>query len=167
MTAADLVLAVAAVAFAVLSVMLAVIDARTHRLPNRIVLPAYPLGIATLVMACLLGAPWSRLGTALAGMLLLFAAYAVMRLSTRSGIGGGDVKLAGVIGLVLGWVGWDAVLVGVAATFILGGLFGAVLLASRRAEGRTRIAFGPWMLAGAWVGLVASWVPAVAASSVA
>lgn len=163
MTAVDVLLAIAAVAFAAWSATLAVIDARTHRLPNRIVLPAYPIGAAVLAAACVFGAPWSRLWTALAGMLILFAVYAAMRMLSGSGLGGGDVKLAGVIGLVLGWAGWSALLIGVSAAFVLAGLFGAVLIASRRASRRTRIAFGPWMLAGAWVGLVAVWAPIVTA----
>lgn len=162
-TSAQIVGGIAYAAFAVLSIALTVIDVREHRLPNRLVLPAYPAAIGAFALACVLGAPWASLGRALIAMAVLFAFYAVLRLATRAGFGGGDVKLAGVIGLMLGWLGWDAVMVGLVAGFALGGLFGLALLALRRADRRTRIAFGPWMLAGAWGGIAAAVVPAALA----
>lgn len=66
----------------------------------------------------------------------------------------GDVKLAGVIGLVLGWVGWSALAVGALAAFLLGGLVGLALIVLGRARRSTGIPFGPWMLGGAWVGIL-------------
>lgn len=66
----------------------------------------------------------------------------------------GDVKLAGVIGLVLGWVGWSALAVGALAAFLLGGLAAAILIVARRASRTSGIPFGPWMLGGAWVGIL-------------
>lgn len=146
--------------FAVISVVLAVIDARTHRLPNRIVLPAYPVALAMFAIACLLGAEWSALLRALLGMAALFSFYLVLRMIGGAGMGGGDVKLAGVLGLYLGWLGWPAVLVGVVAGFVLGGVYGLVLIALRRAHRRTAIPFGPFMLAGAWLSILAHTVAA-------
>ena len=70
------------------------------------------------------------------------------------GMGFGDVKLAGVIGLVTGYVGWGALAVGAFAAFVLAGGYGAVLLATGRGGRRSGIPFGPWMLAGGWVGLL-------------
>jgi leader peptidase (prepilin peptidase)/N-methyltransferase len=70
-------------------------------------------------------------------------------------MGMGDVKLAGVLGLFLGWLGWDALAVGALAAFILGGLFGVALIVARRARSKTAIPFGPWMLVGAWIGILA------------
>lgn len=140
--------------FAVVSVALAVIDIRTHRLPNRIVLPAYPVALVLFAVACLLGAEWSALLRAALGMTVLFAFYFVLRLITPSGMGGGDVKLAGVIGLYLGWLGWPAVAIGAFAAFLLGGGYGLALLVLRRASRRTAIPFGPWMLAGAWLAIL-------------
>ena len=67
-------------------------------------------------------------------------------------MGGGDVKLAGVVGLYLGWIGWGTLAVGAFAAFLLGGLFGIVLLIA--AGRRTAIPFGPWMIAGAWLGIL-------------
>jgi leader peptidase (prepilin peptidase)/N-methyltransferase len=70
-------------------------------------------------------------------------------------MGLGDVKLAGVLGIFLGWSGWDALIVGTFAAFVLGGLFGVVQLARRRATRKSGIPFGPWMLLGAWIGIFA------------
>jgi leader peptidase (prepilin peptidase)/N-methyltransferase len=77
-------------------------------------------------------------------------------------MGFGDVKLAGVVGLYLGYLGWGSLAVGGFAAFVLGGIFSIILLVSRRGKGKTKIPFGPWMLLGAWVGIlfgepIASW----------
>jgi leader peptidase (prepilin peptidase)/N-methyltransferase len=69
-------------------------------------------------------------------------------------MGLGDVKLAGVLGLFLGFLGWAELVVGAFAGFVLGGLFAIGLLLSRRAGRTSGIPFGPWMVAGAWVGIV-------------
>jgi len=159
-TAAYFMLGAAFVLFAALSILLAAQDIRTHRLPNAIVLPAYPVALVMLTSACALGAEWSRLGTALVGMVVLFGFYLLLRIVSPRGMGGGDVKLAGLIGLMLGWVGWSALAIGALAGFVLGGLYGLALLGARRADRRTAIPFGPWMLVGAWVGILAG--PALA-----
>ncbi|MGN7967221.1 prepilin peptidase [Microbacterium sp. 22179] len=134
---------------------LLVIDARTHRLPDRIVLPTLAgLLLLALVDALATGdrAPSIR---ALLGMIVLGGFYALLRLLSRSGMGGGDVKLAAVIGLVLAWHGWTALAVGAASAFVLGALYALGLMALRRADRTTRIAFGPWMIVGAVLGVLA------------
>lgn len=140
---------------AVVGVVLAVIDARTHRLPNRIVLPAYPVLAVLFVSACVLGAPWSSLPRAVAGGALLFGFYWVLW-RFGGGVGGGDVKLAGVLGAAAGWAGWQALAIGALAGFVLGGVFGLGLLMLRRANRTTAVPFGPFMIAGAWIGIVAA-----------
>jgi leader peptidase (prepilin peptidase)/N-methyltransferase len=139
--------------FAAVSVVLTLIDLDTHRLPDAIVLPSYVVAGVLLAVACVLGADWSRLLAAAIGMAILYAFYFVIRLIRPDGMGGGDVKLAGVVGIYLGWLGWGALAVGAFAAFVLGGIFGLALIAGRRAGRRTAIPFGPWMLAGAWVGI--------------
>ena len=87
--------------------------------------------------------------------LAMFAVYVVMLVVYPAGMGFGDVKLAGVLGLFLGWVGSGALVVGWFAAFLLGGLYSVGLLVARRAQRRTGIPFGPWMLAGALAGIAA------------
>ena len=152
---AAVVVAVAYLYFAAVSVVLSLIDLDTRRLPNAIVLPSYIVSLVLLAAACVLGADWSALLRAVIAMAVLFAFYALLRLIRPDGMGGGDVKLAGLIGIQLGWLGWGSVVVGAFAAFLLGGVFGVALLLARRAGRRTAIPFGPWMLVGAWVGIVA------------
>ncbi|MGM1016640.1 MAG: prepilin peptidase [Actinomycetota bacterium] len=148
-TAHDLIILLVHLALLAVGGVLTVIDARTHRLPNRIVLPTLAaLGALVAIEALLLGDA-TRLGRALGGMLALAVFYAALRMISSSGMGGGDVKLAAVIGLVLGWHGWQEVAVGAASAFVLGALYALVLMAMRRADRSTRIAFGPWMILGA------------------
>lgn len=133
---------------------LVVVDARTHRLPNRIVLPTLAaLLLLVVVDAVATGQP-RPMTRALLGGLVLGGFYLTLRAISRDGMGGGDVKLAAVIGLLLGWHGWTALAIGAASAFVLGALYALVLIALHRADGRTRIAFGPWMIAGAVLGVL-------------
>lgn len=137
------------------SVALALIDLDTHTLPNRILLPASIVAAVALpAVAILRGDPGQLFGAALGGI-SLFALYLAMALAYPGGMGFGDVKLAGVLGIFLGWLGWGAVVVGAFSAFLLGGFFAVVLLISGRASRKSGIPFGPWMLAGAWVGIFA------------
>ena len=148
------VLAIAAFLYlAAISVVLALIDLDVHRLPNAIVVPSYVVGGVLLGLSGALGGDWSALITALIAGVVLFAIYLVMALAYPRGMGFGDVKLAGLLGLFLGFIGWGEVAVGAFAPFVLGGLFALFLLATKRAGRKSGIPFGPWMLAGAWVGI--------------
>ena len=145
--------------FAVVSSVLVLIDLDTRKLPDVIVVPSYGVGLVLLGLACVFGADWSALLRAVVGMAAMYAAYWVIRLIRPDGMGGGDVKLAGVAGLYLGWLGWGPLAVGWLAAFLLGGGFGVALIASGRAKRGTEIPFGPWLLAGAWMGiLVGNWI---------
>jgi len=144
------------------SVALAVIDLEHHRLPNAIVLPSYAVGGALLAASSILVGDWAALVRAAIGLASLFAFYLIAALSYPGGMGFGDVKLAGVLGLYLAWLGWGEFAVGAFAAFLLGGLFAVVLLATRRVQRTGGIPFGPWMLAGAWVGVFAGGTVATA-----
>lgn len=140
---------------AAISIALALIDLDTRRLPNVIVLPGYPILLGLFAAATLCGAPVESLLRALVAGAALFAFYALVRALRPGGMGGGDVKLAGVLGLALGWVGWGSVVVGAFAAFVVGGVVGIILILTRRVSRKSAIPFGPWMLVGAWVGIFA------------
>lgn len=142
------------VMLAVVGAWLIVIDARTHRLPNRIVLPTLAVLIVLAALDALVTGQGTAFLRALLGMVILGGFYAVLRGISRAGMGGGDVKLAAVIGFALGWHGWQSLAIGAASAFVLGALYALVLILLRRADGATRIAFGPWMIAGALLGVV-------------
>ena len=135
-------------------ILLTAIDARTHRLPNRIVLPTLSLLLLVLAADAVVTGEAAPLGRGVLGALALGGFYAVLRMLSRAGMGGGDVKLALVIGLLLGWHGWGAFALGASSAFVLGAAYALVLLAAGRAARHTRIAFGPWMIAGAILGVV-------------
>ncbi|MFI8594783.1 prepilin peptidase [Microbacterium sp. NPDC078428] len=141
--------------FAAAGIALALVDLDTLRLPRSIVIPTFAVAAALFAVACVLGVPWAIFGRAAIGAAALYAFYFLLRWIRPDGMGGGDVTLAAVVGLYLGWLGWGALVVGAFAAFLLGGVYGVILLLTRRAGRRQAIPFGPWMLAGAWVGIVA------------
>ncbi|MBF0815269.1 prepilin peptidase [Microbacterium paludicola] len=155
MSGSDAVLAVAHAGVFAVSLILIRIDIRDHRLPDAIVLPA-SLGLAALLaLAAVTAGDAEPLGRAAAGGLGLFAFYFALRGLFPSGLGGGDVKLAALLGQLLGLHGWTDLAAGAAAAFVLGGIHATVMLATGRASRDTHIAFGPWMIVGAWAGLLA------------
>ncbi len=135
--------------FAWLTVALAWVDADVHRLPDGLVLPAYPALLALVVTAAGGLGDWTSLWRALACLAVMYAVYLVMHLVSPASLGFGDVKLSGLIGLLLGWLGIPNAVVGVLAGFVVGGLVSLVMLAGRRVGLRSHIAFGPAMLVGA------------------
>jgi leader peptidase (prepilin peptidase) / N-methyltransferase len=142
--------------FAVVSVPLVVIDLRTHRLPNVLTLSAYPIVLSGLIVPALAYGDWTRLGWALAGGAVVLALFALLHLINPAGMGMGDVKLAGPMGALLGWISWSVVLVGTFLGFALGAIVGIALIIARRAGRKSAIPFGPFMLAGAWIAILAS-----------
>lgn len=151
--AAALVL-VAHLYFAGITIALTAIDLEHHRLPDVIVLPSYAVAVVVFGASALVAGDGERMAIAAAGAGLLFAAYLALALVSPRGMGMGDVKLAGVIGVYLGWAGWAGLAVGTLAAFVLGGLLGLLLIALRKASRSTGIPFGPWMLGGAWIGIL-------------
>jgi leader peptidase (prepilin peptidase)/N-methyltransferase len=134
---------------AIAGVLLAAIDVRHHLLPNRLVGPFLVGAVALLLLATLATGSWTRLLLGLAGGVALFAIYLVLALIKPGGIGMGDVKLAGVIGLYAGYLGismWTYVLLG---AFLLNVLVAIVLLLLRKISLRSETAFGPSMVAAA------------------
>jgi leader peptidase (prepilin peptidase)/N-methyltransferase len=140
-------------------VLLAVIDLQHHLLPNRVVLPSIGVGAVLLLVPALAGQEWDALVRAVLGSIVLFVLFLVLALISPSGLGWGDVKLAALVGLYLGWVGWGAVVVGGTAGFVIQALLALVLLAARRVGLRGELPFGPAMLLGAAVAI--GWIAAV------
>lgn len=150
--AAAIVQLIAYLYLAAISLALALIDLDTQRLPNVIVLPAYAVGALLFGSAALLSADGMPAVTAGLGLLVMGGVYLAVALLRPGAMGMGDVKLAGVLGLFVGWLGTTNLIVGMIAGFILGGIAGVILLIAGRAR-ETAIAFGPWLIAGAWIGV--------------
>ncbi|HEY3715517.1 MAG TPA: prepilin peptidase [Jatrophihabitantaceae bacterium] len=141
--------------FAAIGVALTVIDLDVRRLPNAIVLPAYPVLAALLAIAAFAQGDPGALIRAAVGSLALLALYLALALAHPGGLGFGDVKLAGIVGGVLAFVSYQALLVGAFAAFVAGGVAGLVTIASGRGTRRSAIPFGPFMIAGALLALFA------------
>ena len=130
-------------------VLLTLIDLRHHLLPNRVVVPSYAVGAALLLLPAAAWGEWSALLRAGSAAVVLFVCFLALALISPSSLGMGDVKLAGVLGLHLGWFGWETVVLGAAAGFVVQALLALVLLVSRRIGLRGELPFGPAMLLGA------------------
>ncbi|WP_411149711.1 prepilin peptidase [Streptomyces sp. A30] len=135
-------------------VLLAVVDFRVKRLPDVLTLPLAGVALVLLGLVALVPEHAGDWPSAALGALALGAGYFVLWLINPGGMGFGDVKLALGIGVVLGWYGWGTVLLGTFAGFLLGALYGGALVVARRAGRRTTIPFGPFLIAGAYLGLL-------------
>lgn len=169
----------ACVYFTVMAARLTVIDVRHHLLPNRIVFPSYAIAGVLLLGAAIAatlagGTPGNLTGGAagntpdggaaflgvpalgvVAGGVVLWLFYFILRVVYPPGMGFGDVKLAGVLGLYLGYLGWAHVFAGTFAAFLFGSLWSLGVLIARRGTLKSAIPFGPFMLAGAAAAMLA------------
>jgi leader peptidase (prepilin peptidase)/N-methyltransferase len=134
-------------------VALAVVDWRTRLLPTRIIAPLYVVVIDLCVLASLLSGEWGDLRRAGWGWVLGGGTFLVLWLVYPRGMGYGDVRLSGVLGIALGYLGWGQLVVGVYAGFLLGGV-GGTLLTVLRIVDRRAYPFGPFMLLGALAGVL-------------
>lgn len=136
---------------AVLGVLLAAVDLRCLRLPDPLVAALALLTVAPLAAVAVTGGEPGRLGRATLAAVLCFSAYLLLALLPGGGLGFGDVKLAAVLGFLLGWVGWPAVVLGLAAPHLINGPVVVFLLLTGRARRGTALPFGPALLAGALI----------------
>jgi leader peptidase (prepilin peptidase)/N-methyltransferase len=140
---------------AAIGVALSLIDLDTKRLPNAIVLPSYVVAAVLLGGAAITGHDGDRAIRAVVGMVGYYGVFLLLRLAYPKGMGFGDVKLAGVLGLYLGWLGYGVLVVGAFGGVVLGGVVGVALLASKRAGRKSAVPYGPFMVAGALVAVFA------------
>ena len=126
---------------------LSYVDWRTTFLPTRIIAPTYAVVVAAIALAALLQGDRTDAVRAAEGWAIYGGLFLVLWIITP-GFGYGDVRLSGILGLVLGWLGWSQLFVGIFAAMFLGGFGGALLTLLRIVE-RGRNPFGPHMLAGA------------------
>lgn len=142
--------------FGVLGVALAAIDIAVQRLPDRLTLPAYPILIILLTGAAVVSHDFAALLRALLGGLSLAGAFLLLGLVRPGQLGGGDIKLAGVAGLALGWLGWPILIAGAAIGFVLSAIVSVALLAARRITLHSAMSFGPYLLGGALLAMLAA-----------
>jgi leader peptidase (prepilin peptidase) / N-methyltransferase len=139
--------------FAASTTLLSATDVAAYRLPDSILYPAGTAALALLTTASAVDGAWTSLWRCLLAAALLGTAFLVLALIATGQLGLGDVKLSTLVGMWLGYLGWNRVLLGVLATYMLAALYiiGARLV--RKTRGRT-FAFGPFLFAGALAALL-------------
>lgn len=150
----DLVLIIGGFLGLVICIAASVVDIREYRIPNRLVAIGVVLLLVILSAASLIEHSWQPLLYGVGGGLAFFIAYLALALISPSGMGMGDVKLAAVVGLMLGPLGVTASFVGFYTAFVCGAVFGLTRILLRRGELRSRLPFAPFMTVGATVGLL-------------
>jgi leader peptidase (prepilin peptidase)/N-methyltransferase len=140
--------------FAAAAVVLGTVDLIEKRLPNAVLYPRLVILVVLLAITSWASGDWAAFLSGLGAGAGLFTLYFVLAVISPSGIGMGDVKLAGLIGLMLGYLGWGPILVGATAGFLIGGLTSLIALMTGRAGMKTALPFGPAMLAGAFLGML-------------
>ena len=139
--------------FAAAGIALALIDIAHHRLPNSIVLPSYPVLAVLLVASAAWQQDWWSLVRAAIGAAALFGFYLAVALLYPAGMQFGDVKLAGIVGGVLAYLSWSALLLGAFGAFLLGSVVGLAVIASGQGGRKTALPFGPFMIGSAVLAL--------------
>lgn len=140
--------------FAVITLPLVVIDLREKRLPNKLTYSGFVWGLGVAALSTFISSNQSDLWEPLICGISCSLFFLLLNLLSRGGMGMGDVKLAGVIGVTLSIAGWQHAVIGIFFGFLAGGIFSAVLLLIGRAKFGAAIPFGPWMLFGAWFAMI-------------
>ncbi len=131
-----------------IGVTLALVDWRTTLLPTRIIAPSYAVTILAVLVAALGDGDRDKVVHAAIGWAVMGGIFFVLWFVYPRGLGYGDVRLSGVLGIALGYVGWSELATGIYGAFLVGGLGGA-LLSLLRIVNRKRFPFGPFMLVAA------------------
>lgn len=134
---------------------LAFTDLEHFLLPVRIVYPVLGLVGALLILAAAITGHWSQLGVAVATGAAAFAIFYAINFMNSKWMGFGDVRLAGLIGLALGWLGAGIALFGFFAGFLLGAVVGVALILTKRIDRSAHIPFGVFLALGAFVAVYA------------
>lgn len=146
-------------------VAVSITDLRVGLVPRKILYPVLALTGAGLLGASAVSDNWRALVVAAISGAAVFAVFAGLWWAYPRGMGFGDVRLAGVMGAALGWLGPLHVYVGFVIAFVSGALFGVVLMVRRGTGRKTRLPFAPALSLGAVLGvlwgstIISHWVP--------
>lgn len=150
-------------AVAVLGVLLGAIDVACHRLPDQLVLPALGVTPALLAAVAAVTGGWSSWLRGLLACLAFGLIFTVMALLPGGGFGLGDAKVGALLGWYLGWLGWGAAVLGALLPWLVNAPLLLALLIAGRVGWKTKLPFGPALLTGGLLAVLAvTWWPAIA-----
>jgi leader peptidase (prepilin peptidase)/N-methyltransferase len=132
-----------------MSIEQSLIDITTHRLTRSVTMRAAFVGGPLLSIAAIANNQPGKIGVMVLSFTATLLTFMTLSLASKRGIGAGDVRLAAVVAMFLGYLGAQYVFQGLALGFIIGGLVALLLLITRKATRNTRIAFGPYICIGA------------------
>ena len=133
---------------------ISVIDFEHRIIPNRIVYPTIFVCLPLLALAAVVDGDGGRLGRALLGGAAAWALLLLVHLVSPGGMGFGDVRLSFVLGLMLGWLSFSHVVVGVFLGFLLGAVVGLGLVVVGGRSRKDAVPFGPFLAVGAVVAVL-------------
>jgi leader peptidase (prepilin peptidase) / N-methyltransferase len=139
---------------AVVGAVLGYIDARTRYLPSAIIWPSYLVIGLALLGAAVVSGEWGSMRRAVLAGVIGFAVFYVLWFVFPRGVGFGDVRLSGLLGPALGWLGWGEFITGLYGGFFLGAIVGIALIVGKVMTRKQMVPFGPFMLIGALAGVV-------------
>lgn len=135
---------------------LACIDILEQRLPHALLWPSYGIAATLMTVATITRSDTVAITRSIAAMALTSGFYLTLAVVSRGGLGAGDIKLGGLLGLTLGWHSWTSAFVG----SVLGWVFATTAVLGLRLAGRwhphSTLPLGPFLLAGAFTALALS-----------
>ena len=140
--------------FGAATLALALIDLDHRLIPNRLLFPSIGVALTLLTVGALIDGSGLRLLRGVSGGVVYFGFLLAVAFLSRSGFGMGDVKLALLLGLFLTFVGWDVLLVGMVLAILLGGVASVLLLVFSERSRKAKFAYGPYLVVGAWMGVI-------------
>jgi len=139
--------------FVAMTTVLIVTDLDEKLLPNRILYPGTSAVVVLLAAGALVEGALTPFRNGLIAGAVYFGILLVLGLINPKGMGFGDVKMAFVIGLVLGFWDWRVLAQALILTGLIGGIPALFLMAVKKVSKEYPIPYGPAMILGAWIAL--------------
>jgi leader peptidase (prepilin peptidase) / N-methyltransferase len=145
-----------------IGIALAVIDIDVRRLPDAVVLPSYVVSVLLLMPAGAAKADWGGAERAIAGMFALLALFFALALAYPNGLSMGDVKLAGLLGMYLGWLSWNALFLTAIGSIFIAAVGGSFAIVTKHATRHLAVPIVPCLISAALLALfltapISSW----------
>jgi leader peptidase (prepilin peptidase)/N-methyltransferase len=141
---------------ATIGVTLTVVDLDVRRLPDVIILPSYIVSVLLLMPAGAASAGLVSAERAMAGMAALLALFFALALAYPNGLGMSDVKLAGLVGMYLGWLSWNALFLTAVGSILIAAVVGSFAIVTKHAPRSVAVPIGPCLVGAAVLALFVS-----------